>query len=80
MFYFLFSNFYKQAYSKKGEKVKVEDSKNGKTKRSNIGICFTTQSALYEKADDVKSMANGYTSNDGNTRLRNRAFIDSAKA
>lgn len=83
MFYFLFSNFYKQTYKKSDHKVKVEDS-NGKqetkTKKSNIGICFTTQTALYENADDVKSMANGYTTNDGSTRLRNRAYIDSAKA
>lgn len=77
MFYFLFSKFYKQTYSKRDDKV--EDS--GKTKKSNnVGICFTTQTALYEKADDVKSMKNGYTSAEGNARLRNRAFIDSAKA
>lgn len=82
MFYFLFSNFYKQTYSKKGEKVKVdgEERQNVKTKKSNVGICFTTQTALYENAEDVKAIKNGYTSAEGNARLRNRAFIDSAKA
>lgn len=49
-----------------------------KPKKSNIGICFTTQTALYEKTDDVKEMHEGYTS-DGN-RLRNRVFIDNPRA
>lgn len=78
MFYFLFSNFYKQTYVKKEKKVKSDDQNDERPKRSNIGICFTTQTALYEKTDDVKEMTKGYTS-DGN-RLRNRVFIDNPRA
>lgn len=79
MFYFLFSNFYKQTYVRKEKtKAKVEDDDNNKTKRSKVGICFTTQTALYEKTNDVEEMTKGYTS-DGN-RLRNRVFIDNPKA
>ncbi|CAH1375598.1 hypothetical protein MTP99_017011 [Tenebrio molitor] len=79
MFYFLFSKFYKQTYVKKDKRVKVEDQKDDeKTKKSNFMLCFTTQTALYEKTDDVKEMSKGYTS-DGN-RLRNRVFIDNPRA
>lgn len=47
---------------------------NGKSK---IGICFTTQTALYEHTEDVKPLTNGYTSTDTQDKvLRNRVFID----
>ncbi|KAJ3642782.1 hypothetical protein Zmor_025537 [Zophobas morio] len=79
MFYFLFSKFYKKTYVKREKKVKVEKEQNEvKPKSNNIGICFTTQTALYEKTNDVKDMSEGYTS-DGN-RLRNRVFIDNPRA
>lgn len=47
--------------------------------RSKVGICFTTQTALYEHTEDVKPMTNGYTSSEAENKiLRNRAFIDSS--
>ncbi|KAJ8920046.1 hypothetical protein NQ315_011696 [Exocentrus adspersus] len=81
MFYFLFSNFYKETYSQRQKKGKVEVEMNGKTQtngRSKVGICFTTQTALYEHSTDVKAMTNGYTSTEAPTTLRNRAYIDSS--
>lgn len=85
MFYFLFSNFYKETYNKKKAKAEAlakeqnDIKENGVTKngKSNIGICFTTQEALYEHSNGVsgiKPMTNGYTSNK-NGDLRNRAFL-----
>lgn len=79
MFYFLFSNFYKQTYIGKQKSFqKVKDGSTKQTKKSQIGICFATQTALYEKADDIKDMSKGYTS-EGN-KLRNRVFIDTPLA
>lgn len=99
MFYFLFSNFYKQTYSQKERKEKAKVSipmfnycqdnnfnqlqaqLNGKPQtngKSRIGICFTTQTALYEHSSDVKPMTNGYTSSEASNTLRNRAYIDSS--
>ncbi|CAH1967706.1 unnamed protein product [Acanthoscelides obtectus] len=80
MFYFLFSNFYKQTYHKRDKrgKVKVEDDANGNVKngKTNIGICFTSQTALYDDStSNVKPMTNGYTTSDTD-KLRNRAYLD----
>ncbi|XP_019873198.1 elongation of very long chain fatty acids protein AAEL008004-like [Aethina tumida] len=81
MFYFLFSNFYKQAYVKnKEKKAKVENQKNGSvlSKAVKNGVCFTSQTVLYDNVEQVKSMPNGYTT-DGSNRLRNRVYIDKTK-
>ncbi|XP_076251609.1 very long chain fatty acid elongase AAEL008004-like [Rhynchophorus ferrugineus] len=85
MFYFLFSNFYKENYMKsKDKKVKVESNGNvettsttKKTQSSKTGICFISQTALYEDMDSDK-IYNGYTTNSDN-KLRNRAFLDRVK-
>lgn len=80
MFYFLFSNFYKQTYighKKSAQKVKNNDN-NKQTRKAPIGICFPTQTALYEKADNIKDMSKGYTSE--GSKLRNRVFIDTPLA
>ncbi|KAG5883066.1 hypothetical protein JTB14_030441 [Gonioctena quinquepunctata] len=79
MFYFLFTNFYKETYNKKQEKMKIEAAqRNGvqKNKTTMPGICFTKQTALYEHSDSVKPMANGYTSSETQDHLRNRAYLD----
>jgi hypothetical protein len=69
---------YKNSYIS-NYKFGFQDQKDDeKTKKSNFMLCFTTQTALYEKTDDVKEMSKGYTS-DGN-RLRNRVFIDNPRA
>lgn len=49
-------------------------AKTNGTKPSRVGICFTTQTELYENTN-TKAMSNGYTTSD-NSNLRNRAFID----
>ncbi|XP_066155616.1 very long chain fatty acid elongase AAEL008004-like [Euwallacea fornicatus] len=80
MFYFLFSKFYKQTY--KGSKNQIKTEMNGNlvnsasvsNSKSKIGICFPTQTELYEHTN-TKPMTNGYTTSD-NSKLRNRAFID----
>ncbi|CAH0556124.1 unnamed protein product [Brassicogethes aeneus] len=80
MFYFLFSDFYKQAYLKK--KQKLEGQKNGTSELSKAlknGVCFTTQTALYDNAESVKSMPNGYTTSESSS-IRNRVYIDKSKA
>lgn len=75
MFYFLFSNFYKETY------VKPESKNPKKQNGNNFGICFTTQTALYDHDDaTVKNIKNGYKASDDNTNLRNRAFINSTNA
>ncbi|KAF2879952.1 hypothetical protein ILUMI_26221 [Ignelater luminosus] len=76
MFYFLFSDFYKQTYMKK--QARKNQEVNGTAKKPNIGICFTTQTSLYETSDKVKDITRSYTS-EGNSDLRNRAFIDNSK-
>ncbi|XP_030760378.1 elongation of very long chain fatty acids protein-like [Sitophilus oryzae] len=88
MFYFLFSNFYKESYIKgknKKAKIQANGTSNGtspnqttKNGKSQIGICFTSQTALYEDVDS-KKMSNSYTTT-SDSQLRNRAFLDSAKA
>lgn len=82
MFYFLFSNFYKEAYkTKKLKELKQNGTSNGTAngtaKKAQIGICFTSQTTLYENTD-TKGMGNGYTQSDNN-KLRNRAYIDNGK-
>lgn len=54
---------------------------NGKTKKSEkIGVCFTTQTALYESAD-MDALPKSYTSSQSdNGKLRNRVFIDNTKS
>ncbi|GJQ76033.1 hypothetical protein Trydic_g18086 [Trypoxylus dichotomus] len=91
MFYFLFSDFYKRTYNRKdreAKKIKVEEmsngTANGTAKHSNgiakaVGICFPVQTDLYENGNINKHISKSYTS-DANSRLRNRAFIDSAQA
>ncbi|CAH1112769.1 unnamed protein product [Psylliodes chrysocephalus] len=95
MFYFLFSNFYKETYNRNQARKEAKAAaakaaalngkpqngvhqngveKNGSQK---IGICFTSQTALYEHSSNtngVKSVTNGYTSEETKT-LRNRAFV-----
>lgn len=72
MFYFLFSNFYKQTYIKK-EKKGIE-SKQNKTK--SVNICFPKQSGLYENNEEVSNgIGKDYSSNN-NVRLRNKATND----
>ncbi|KAF5287807.1 hypothetical protein FQR65_LT12175 [Abscondita terminalis] len=73
MFYFLFSDFYKQTYMKKKKANAKLMQKNGHIFES-ANICFTTQTPLYETSDNVKEIAKSYTS-EGNAQLRNRAFI-----
>lgn len=75
MFYFLFSDFYKQTYMKKTPK-KIVQANGGVSNKSN-GICFTSQTPLYETSQNVKGIARSYTS-ESNAELRHRAFIDSA--
>nr|XP_023015102.1 elongation of very long chain fatty acids protein AAEL008004-like [Leptinotarsa decemlineata] len=88
MFYFLFSNFYKETYNRKQKKLKAEAEENKPTQNgihkngvqkngySKVGICFTTQTALYEHTNVVKPMPNGYTSSEIKDELRNRAYLD----
>ena len=108
LFYFLFTDFYKQTYSKKKIGMKFEvrtllitssvgdetwpqkvaprfffqvdsNGHDGKfSKRNGIGICFPLQSNLYENGALGKHIGKSYTSSDTNSKLRNRAFIDSA--
>ncbi|XP_050499386.1 elongation of very long chain fatty acids protein-like [Diabrotica virgifera virgifera] len=81
MFYFLFSNFYKETYNK--QKRKREEAlarkqngvhQNGveKNGKHNIGICFTSQTALYEHSNsngvngvNGVSKANGVNKSNG---------------
>lgn len=79
MFYFLFSNFYKQTYVKKrNEKLKQQQNGSAtmnKVKKS-VNICFPPQNALY---DTSKTSVNGYKESyisEQNVRLRNNVFID----
>lgn len=71
MFYFLFSNFYKETYVKQ-KKADALNKQNGVKK--GVGICFPLQTDLYEKAESNDTIAKSYTSS--NNDLRNRAFID----
>lgn len=72
LFYFLFSNFYKQTYTKKEKKEAV--TSNEQRKEEIVGVCFPSQSALYHTSDKEKHIHNGYTTT--GSKLRNRAFID----
>ncbi|GLV46212.1 ELOVL fatty acid elongase 7 [Carabus blaptoides fortunei] len=71
LFYLLFSNFYKQTYTKKHNKEVM--TSNGQRKVT-VGVCFPTQSALYETLNKEKHIYNGYTT--AGNKLRNRAFVD----
>lgn len=54
------------------------NGRDGKvSKRNGIGICFPLQSNLYENGGLGKHISKSYTSSDTNSKLRNRAFIDS---
>lgn len=87
MFYVLFSKFYKETYKddeKKKQKVKVEDKTvdddyeelhEDDERNYNIGICFATQTSLYDDDESLKKIKKGYKTSDDNT-LRNRAFIN----
>ncbi|KAF5284336.1 hypothetical protein FQA39_LY04629 [Lamprigera yunnana] len=75
LFYFLFSDFYKNTYIKK-KKSKTRVEKNGVSSKS-FNICFTMQTPLYETSENVKEIAKSYTS-EGNAELRHRAFIDNS--
>lgn len=44
-------------------------------RRYNIGICFATQTSLYDDDDSFKKIRKGFRASDDNT-LRNRAFIN----
>jgi len=81
MFYFLFSNFYKETYAKnKAAKQKLLDAKKNGTdgsknkSKTQMNICFPGQSGLYDNDDNV--MSKSYNVNDiSSDELRNRAFI-----
>ncbi|XP_044742303.1 elongation of very long chain fatty acids protein AAEL008004-like isoform X2 [Chrysoperla carnea] len=84
MFYFLFSDFYKQTYNKQKTALQKKNEEanmtNGNIKKATeqIGICFTSQTALYQSTD--MDVPKGYTSSQSsNSKLRNRAFIDNSK-
>ncbi|XP_060528332.1 elongation of very long chain fatty acids protein 7-like [Cylas formicarius] len=91
MFYFLFSNFYKETYVKKGKKEKVEGTQNGKSNGSApklpIGVCFTTQTALYDHPDSkvtngyskANGKENGFSATNGEMKIRRRASIENER-
>ncbi|XP_066996890.1 very long chain fatty acid elongase AAEL008004 isoform X2 [Anabrus simplex] len=64
MFYFLFSDFYKQAYKKAANKKAMEAEKQ-KTRQTND----VTDSNFYQQPEKMQALASGYTT------LRHRAFI-----
>lgn len=79
MFYFLFSDFYKQTYIKKQNAAKLAAQTNGVTKKRNLDVCFTSQTTLYDTSDNLKEIAKSYTTAE-NATLRNRVFIDNSKS
>ncbi|KAG8252572.1 elongation of very long chain fatty acids protein-like [Homalodisca vitripennis] len=89
MFYFLFADFYKQAYKKRDEKIKAQLKKNedaavqngrtngyanGHANGAANGKVFSSNEA-YQQPD--KKMESSYISQES---LRNRAFINKEKA
>lgn len=88
MFYFLFSRFYKDTYVKPADKKKVKSEstigkeeqkqkkeQTPKTARKPVNICFPGQDGLYD-TEPANGISKSYTSTEGETRLRNNAFVD----
>ncbi|KAL3268964.1 hypothetical protein HHI36_008050 [Cryptolaemus montrouzieri] len=90
MFYFLFSQFYNETYKDDKKSKKIKKTKDVRSdsidsqcssiddeSKYNVGICFTTQTSLYDDSDKVRKIKKSYKVPEENNSLRNRVFINS---